>query len=79
MRTTIEITAEQRSKLLYLAAMRGRKGFSELVREALDEYLATRLAADDPTVRALAMKGSLDEDDAEALEQNAARLRGSWR
>lgn len=47
MRTTIEITDEQRAKLLELAARRGEKGFSILVQEALDLYLREqgRLAA----------------------------------
>ena len=40
MRTTVEITAEQRAQLLKLAARRGEKGFSGLVREALETYLA---------------------------------------
>ena len=40
MRTTIEITEEQRAELLKLAAIRGHNGFSQLVQEALNEYLA---------------------------------------
>lgn len=39
MRTTIDLTSEQRSELLKLAARRGMKGFSSIVQEALDEYL----------------------------------------
>jgi predicted DNA-binding protein len=39
MRTTIEIPDDQRARLLELAARRGEKGFSALVREALELYL----------------------------------------
>lgn len=35
-RTTVELTAEQRAKLLSMAASRGEKGFSAIVREAID-------------------------------------------
>ncbi|HEV8238599.1 MAG TPA: hypothetical protein VGS57_04465 [Thermoanaerobaculia bacterium] len=38
MRTTIEITDEQRSKLLEAAAKCGEKGFSMTIQEALDHY-----------------------------------------
>ena len=39
MRTTVEISDSHRARLLKLAADRGEKGFSHLVREALDQYL----------------------------------------
>lgn len=40
MRTTIELTDEQRSALLALAGKRGLRGYSSLVQEALAQYLA---------------------------------------
>lgn len=39
MRTTIELTDEQRSALLALAGRRGLRGYSSLVQEALAQYL----------------------------------------
>src|SRR3972149_4767993 len=39
MRTTVEITDEQRARLLELAARRGEKGFSKLVQEALERFI----------------------------------------
>jgi predicted transcriptional regulator len=39
MRTTIEVDAEHRAELLRLAAKRGVKGFSQIVKEAINEYL----------------------------------------
>lgn len=39
MRTTIEISNEQRAALLALAAHRGLRGYSSLISEALTKYL----------------------------------------
>ena len=41
MRTTIELKPEHRARLLELAARRGEKGFSSVIAEAVDAYLAT--------------------------------------
>jgi len=79
MRTTVEITDEQRSRLLAIAAERGLKGFSGVVREALDEYLAARAAAQNLIEKAQATRGALDEQEAEALTRKCAVLRKSWR
>ena len=42
MRTTIELTNEQRAALLELAGRRGLRGYSSLVQEALALYLGLR-------------------------------------
>jgi len=39
MRTTIDLTDEQRARLLAVAARRGLRGYSLLIQEALAEYL----------------------------------------
>jgi hypothetical protein len=78
-RTTIEITDEQRSKLLELAAERGEKGFSRLVQEAIDRYLEANAARRDRVRAALEVGGSLDDASADALEDSIRRLRGQWR
>jgi predicted transcriptional regulator len=79
MRTTIEITDEQRSKLLALAASRGMKGFSALVREALDDYLEARTLDGEIIDAALHTKGSLSAAEADELESNCRSIRKSWR
>ncbi len=78
MRTTVEITAEQRAKLLALAAKRGQKGFSALVQEALDRYLEEE-QKEEAIKKALAVRGSFSAEEADALEASCARARGSWR
>ena len=79
MRTTIEITDEQRAKLLALAARRGIKGFSALVQEALDEYLEARRLDRDVVAAALATRGSRSEKEADALAATCATIRDHWR
>jgi metal-responsive CopG/Arc/MetJ family transcriptional regulator len=79
MRTTVEITDRQRSKLLELAAERGLKGFSELVQEAIDAYLEANLARKERIQAALGVLGSLSEEEAKDLEASVRSLRGRWR
>jgi hypothetical protein len=79
MRTTVEITAEQRARLLEIAARRGVKGFSLLVQEALDAYLAAQEGGEDRKRRALLSRGSVREGDADKLRSLTHELRKSWR
>ncbi len=79
MRTTVEITDEQRSQLLKLAAQRGEKGFSSLIREALDLYMRHHRGRRAAIAKALQVKGSFSDDEADALEASVRRLREKWR
>lgn len=79
MRTTVEITPEQRARLLELAARRGEKGFSRLVQEALDVYLRTQVEADEQRRRASMLAGALGDEEAEALGTATSATRESWR
>lgn len=79
MRTTVEIRDDQRAKLLELAARRGEKGFSRLVEEALDRYLAAVSGSEERIRRALGAVGSLDEESAQHLEESARSIRATWR
>jgi len=81
MRTTVEITDEQRARLLALAARRGEKGFSGLVREAVEQYLAISEERERESRRsaALGALGSLSEEEAEALRSRVRTLREDWR
>lgn len=76
MRTTVEITDEQHLALTALAARRGVRGFSTLVREALDQYLAEQRGEDLETL--LAMKGALSPEEGEALERRIAEAWATW-
>jgi DNA-binding MarR family transcriptional regulator len=78
-RTTIEITEEQRAKLVELAARRRIKGFSTLVQEALENYFSTQLPAQEQKDLIRTLRGSLSEKESEQLRQQASRLREDWR
>jgi metal-responsive CopG/Arc/MetJ family transcriptional regulator len=79
MRTTVEIDDRQRAELLKLAAQRGEKGFSSIVREALDLYMREHRAKREAVAQALRLKGSFSEDEADALEAAIRDLREKWR
>ena len=79
MRTTIEIKDHLRARLLELAARRGLKGFSVLVEEALVRYLEEQAPHDEKVAAALSVLGTMNDEDADALEQSNQRLREQWR
>ena len=79
MRTTIEITPEQRARLLEMAARRGEKGFSKLVQQALDAFLEAQASEGEKRRRALMLKGALDPSGADELRAVTGAIRESWR
>ncbi len=79
MRTTVEIDDSQRAELLKLAAQRGEKGFSRIVREALDVYLKQHRAKREVVAQALKLQGSFSDGEADALEASVRKLRERWR
>ena len=79
MRTTVEINDEQRARLLELAARRRLKGFSVLVQEALDSYLAKASGGPEPASVVRRYRGSLGRADAERFRGVAEKLRSSWK
>jgi metal-responsive CopG/Arc/MetJ family transcriptional regulator len=79
MRTTVEIDDAQRAELLKLAAQRGEKGFSSVIRDALDLYIRQHRARRELVAQALELQGSFSDDEADALEASVRELRGKWR
>ena len=79
MRTSVEITDAQRAGLLDLAARRGEKGFSRLVQEAVDRFLADEHAGKGRVEAALALEGSMTAEAADKLTASITRLRRNWR
>jgi hypothetical protein len=78
MRTTIEITPEQRARLMAMAARRGEKGFSKLVQQALDAYLKAQSGEEEKRRRALMLRGALDSREADRLRAVTREIRESW-
>ena len=77
MRTTIEIRDEQRIALAAIAAKRGLRGYSEVVQEAIDAFLADAKGEDLDAL--LSLRGSLALEQADALERRIAEAWSSWR
>lgn len=78
-RTTVEIDDAQRAELLKLAAQRGEKGFSSVIREALELYIRQHRAKKELVAQALELEGSFSDDEADALEASVRKLREAWR
>ena len=79
MRTTIEMKPEHRARILELAAHRGEKGFSSVVAEALELYLAEQSGRTNAIRNALALKGSMRETEAAGLLTRTRKIRVDWR
>jgi hypothetical protein len=79
MRTTIELKPEHRSRLIVIAARRGKKGFSGVLNEAVESYLSEEAERDARREKALQLRGALKHKEAAELQRNAAALRASWR
>lgn len=75
MRTTIEISNETRAKLVALAARRGLRGYSEIVNEALEEYLARAENREKEINEILRLAGSLSEEEG---RKYVARVKEFW-
>jgi predicted transcriptional regulator len=79
MRTTVEITDEQRAKLLQEAARRGEKGFSAIIQEALEHYFEAESDREARVERARQAVGRLSAADADRIEKEVRSLRRTWR
>jgi hypothetical protein len=78
MRTTVELSAAHRARLLRLAAEKGEKGFSKFIAEALDGYFEDRGLGDDRE-GARRLRGILGEADARDLADRVRVIREDWR
>lgn len=79
MRTTVEINDEHRARLLQLAASRGDKGFSRIVAEAIERYLAELDSSSVMRRKGLRLCGSLSRKEADRLRAATSNIRQSWR
>lgn len=77
MRTTVEITPAQHEALSAIARRRGLRGFSTLVQEALDSYLAD-ISGEEANLL-LSLEGSLSEEEETEMRRRIDEIRRSWR
>lgn len=77
MRTTIELSNEKRARLLAIAARRGLRGYSQIINEALDLYLAREEEKRSAALsEVLSLRGTLTDAEAREVE---ARIAEAWR
>ena len=85
MRTTIELTDDHRARLLALAARRRLRGYSVLIREAVERYLEEALdggrtqAGAKASRAARKIRGSVSETEAERMRRRIEKLWERWR
>ncbi len=79
MRTTIELEDDYRGRLLELAARRGKKGFSDLINEAVARYLTSEDAQADKQSKAAKLQGFLTASEADDLAARCHSARTLWR
>lgn len=79
MRTTVEISPEHRSALLAIAARRGEKGFSSVLEDAIEQYLAGEDERRRRREELLKLAGSLSPKEAAELHDRSRALRENWR
>jgi len=78
MRTTIDIPDEQRAELLSLAAKRGLRGYSDLVREAVELYLARTHNEENRKKKVLALEGIWAEESPEQIKEAIDSAWSGW-
>ena len=79
MRTTIEISDRHRSILLSLAAQKGLRGYSGIIREALDYYVEHQIKVGDAKRDILKMKGTWKAKETKETRSKLAELRENWK
>ena len=79
MRTTIEVSDKHRSILLALAAQKGLRGYSGIIKEALDYYIEHQSKTAEKKSEILKMEKTWKAEEAEAIRSNLAELRENWK
>ena len=79
MRATIELPDRLRAAVLAVAARKGYRGYSKVIVEALEFYLAEREAKESGLSKLLALRGSWSEDEAESARGRVREARADWR
>ena len=77
MRTTVEIPDHLHETLIRLARRRGLRGFSQLVEEALNAYLAD-LSAEEAALL-LSLESSIDDSEELEMRRRIEEARATWR
>ena len=78
-RTTIEISDKHRSVLLSLAAEKGLRGYSRIIEDALDYYIANYGRISDTKQKILNMKNAWSANETEETKARLNTFRANWK
>ncbi len=79
MRATIELPNRLRAAVLAVAARKGYRGYSRVIVEALEFYLAEKEARESGLSKLLMLRGSWSEDEAKSVREGVKEARSNWR
>ncbi len=79
MRATIELPNRLRAAVLAIAARKGYRGYSRVIIEALEFYLAEKEAKESGLSKLLAMRGAWSEEEAADVRAGVDEARKNWR
>lgn len=75
MRTTIELSDDQRSILHFLAAQGGLRGYSKLIQEAIDFYIKEKTEQKKNIKHLLKMRGTWIKKNSKRFKRNLREIR----
>ncbi len=78
MRTTISIPNELRARILSYAAKQGKHGYSEIVCEAVEEYLSKEEDKSKLLEKVMQLEGSLTEEEATVAKKRIKEFWDRW-
>jgi metal-responsive CopG/Arc/MetJ family transcriptional regulator len=79
MRTTIELPGNLISVLHALAVKKGYRGYSKVIKDALDFYLKENEKREMNKKKVLRMRGSWSETEAEEIRVRLEEIRKNWK
>ena len=79
MRATIELPDRLRAAVLAVAARKGYRGYSKVIEEALEFYLAETEAKESGLDRLLGLRGGWSKDEAREFRGRIKHARSNWR
>ena len=79
MRTSIEISDKHRGILLALAAQKGLRGYSGIIKEALDYYIEHQSKTTEKKREILKMEKTWNAEETEEIRSNLVELRENWK
>lgn len=79
MRTTIELSQNHRQAIHQLAQMRGQRGYSKLIQEAVDYFLENKRFDKKEQARLLALRGSWSDEETRQIRFSMSKVHANWK